>query len=416
MSEPPVRYRIDRRQLGALLRMVDVVPDGRLLDPGLVGAVASESTIDDEYLDAAGAHPVPVLEAVLPVVASPDRILTTRVNVPGVDEWFVSRIAAGPRGGPYVMVAESDEEIDLLVLASEIEVAAMLDGFLDLTTLPARPVNPDVVMSFEAWVGTLAGVDARRELDLRAELEHLRAGALSLRAADLDKQLRDGLERNDTRWAITAFTPMSPVNLRSGPPTGAVMIRDMTAAGLIEPGPSKHHVPTDLGRDVFELVGTVIKWGALTLVGVGPDGDVRLGEVTIVRTPLRLGTVLWNARGATFEGTIVEPAVETAAEVVREMLLTVIPEVPLVSSLSPVPVRPAVPPVPPHPEPAICPSCGAPIESDQRFCAACGTALRAEVPEPFVVCPGCRAEVDPSRGRFCPECGTAVQTPPGKGG
>ncbi|RMB23689.1 zinc ribbon domain-containing protein [Haloplanus aerogenes] len=47
-----------------------------------------------------------------------------------------------------------------------------------------------------------------------------------------------------------------------------------------------------------------------------------------------------------------------------------------------------------------CPVCGAAVESDQQFCAACGTAL-------FRQCPVCGRGVTDEP--YCPECGTAIQ-------
>jgi class 3 adenylate cyclase/tetratricopeptide (TPR) repeat protein len=45
-----------------------------------------------------------------------------------------------------------------------------------------------------------------------------------------------------------------------------------------------------------------------------------------------------------------------------------------------------------------CPSCGAAVRPDQRFCAACGSRLAK-------ACSGCGSEL-PQGARFCPDCGT----------
>jgi hypothetical protein len=44
-----------------------------------------------------------------------------------------------------------------------------------------------------------------------------------------------------------------------------------------------------------------------------------------------------------------------------------------------------------------CPSCGAPAEAEDRFCARCGTLLGAEVP------------ADPPQSRFCTNCGGPLE-------
>jgi hypothetical protein len=59
-----------------------------------------------------------------------------------------------------------------------------------------------------------------------------------------------------------------------------------------------------------------------------------------------------------------------------------------------------------------CPSCGSPVEADDRFCGACGTTLGAEpaevVPAPRF-CTGCGGPLeDPDR--FCGRCGAPVRS------
>ena len=49
--------------------------------------------------------------------------------------------------------------------------------------------------------------------------------------------------------------------------------------------------------------------------------------------------------------------------------------------------------------PTTCPYCGAPINSGQRFCKACGVALNAG-------CPNCGAGVNPG-AKFCKNCGAS---------
>jgi predicted nucleic acid-binding Zn ribbon protein len=49
---------------------------------------------------------------------------------------------------------------------------------------------------------------------------------------------------------------------------------------------------------------------------------------------------------------------------------------------------------------ASCPSCGEPIEPDDRFCGKCGTAA-------ILSCPSCGAERAPD-DRFCGKCGASL--------
>ncbi len=396
MHDGPVRYRLDQRQAAALFQLTGVVPDGRFVVPAELVAQPSNVLSGTGFLDAAGTRPVPVLDAALRIVAAPSRILTVRISIPGINEWDLTRVAAGREGGPYVVVATPADGLDLIVLSSELEVAALLDGFLDLSTLPIRPVSPDVVLSFAAWVGMLAAVDVRRRAALRATLDRrpLTDGAFD--AADLSAQLEGGLAASDTDWAVTAFTPLSPVDLRDGPPTGQAMTRSMENAGLVEID-GESCVLTELGVDLAELFGSVIKWGSVTLISAGSNPDVRLGEISIVRAAFRLGLGFWNGESDGFEATLVEPEADAAVEMVRRMLLL------------------PLPPSDPLPGVQACPGCGASIAVGQRFCAGCGQDLQAGDEPSIVACPSCGAAFDPDSGRFCATCGTAVGPPTNRG-
>ena len=58
-----------------------------------------------------------------------------------------------------------------------------------------------------------------------------------------------------------------------------------------------------------------------------------------------------------------------------------------------------------------CPSCGRPALADDKFCAACGSALPAEMPQPVLadpdLCPKCGRPIAPD-DRFCGNCGAPL--------
>lgn len=396
MHDEPVRYRLNESETLALFHLAGVVPDGRFIAPAAPVSDSAEALGGTGFLDSTGTRPVPVLDAALRIVAAPSRILAARISTPGINEWDLTHVAAGPTGGPYVVVATPDEGLDLVVLSSEHEVAAMLDGFLDLSTLPIRPVSPDVVLPFAAWIGMLAAVDVRRRAALEATLDRRSRPDGPFNAADLSAQLDGGLAANDTSWAITAFTPLSPVDLRGEPPTGLAMTRAMEGAGLLEID-GERCVLTDLGVDLAELFGSIIKWGSVTLTTAGSNPDVRLGEISILRAAFRLGLGFWNGESDGFEVTLVEPEADAAVEMVRRMLLLPLPP-------SDVP-----------PTAQACSRCEFEVIEGQRFCAGCGLDLQAEGEPPIVACPSCGADVDLTFGRFCAACGAAVATPLDRG-
>jgi len=397
MRDAAVRYRLDQDQVAAVLNLLGVVPDGRFVTVSDVAATPRGVLEGSGLLDTNTDMPVQVLDSAIRIVAAPERVLAARVNVRGVEEWDITQVAAGSTGGPYVVVATPGDGLDILVLSTEYEVAALLDGLFDLTTLPSRPVAPDFMISFDGWIGVLAAADAQRSAVLAAQLGRQPVPDARFDALGLQDQVASGVVGNDTQWAITAFTPISPFDLRTAPPSGSAMVEGMKEAGLVE-ADGEYLRPNSLGTDVVGLCSEVIKWGGVTLSFTGSSPDVRMAEITVLRSPLRLGLGFWNGEDDAREVTILEPESEVAAEMLRRLLLIPVPA----------PTAKA--------EGSACPDCGAVAEPGQRFCAKCGSNLEPTAAPKVPACPSCGAEVDLNEGAFCSQCGAPVAGAPNEGG
>jgi hypothetical protein len=391
MRDEAVRYRLDQGQVAAVLRLLGVVPNGRFVTVSESDASPRDVLEGSGLLDTSTGLPVPVLATAMQIVAAPERVLAARVNVRGVPEWDVTHLVSRSTGGPYVAAATPDNDLDLLVLQTEYEVAALLDGLFDLTTLPSRPVAPDVVVSFDGWIGVLAAVDAQRSAELAAQLDRRPAPDAELDAGELQDQLASGTTGDDTRWAVTAFTPISPFDLRTTPPSGSAMVEGLKEAALVEVDGTDLRLNV-LGSDVAGLCSEAIKWGSVTLSFTASSPDVRMAEVTVVRTPLRLGLGFWNGEDGAREITLLEPESEVAVEMLRRLLLIPVPSLDEAGSAF------------------SCPSCGASGEPGQRFCAKCGSSLEPAAAPKESACPSCGVDTDPTEDAFCWNCGAGLGT------
>jgi hypothetical protein len=424
-------------QAAALFQLGNLVPDERLLGPFPPVSDPIELLKSTDLVDDAG-RPPHVLAEALEVLARPVRAMTLTVNVPGITEWAIHQLAAPSTGGPYVIVASTDEGTELFVLSSELEVVAILDDFLDLTTWPARPVSPDLELDLAAWVGMMAASDVGHQAALQAELQRRPAPPVSFDAAALEDQLTAGYQGQDTRWAVTASVPTAPVDIRHKGLTGEEVMTALIRTGLAEMNGDVAQL-TALGADLGELIEQSIKVASFSLMFTENGREVRAGEVTIIRSPLRFGMAFWHGGSDDLQATFLEPTPEAAVEMLREMLTLLIP--------SDTPAGPAIDssdesPVPEHwfeisedtdlldldthqmvgaltagqkcatygdqdgwvhvvdedgrhgwvplaaggfieagPAPTIeaCPSCGATARPESRFCARCGARLTAGV-------------------------------------
>ena len=351
MYPEPVRYELGRPQVSALLRLSGVESDGGLLGSVLpvddpLGVARSAGLIDPE-----GSLPGALVHAVR-IAASPTRVVTLTINVPGIDEWLTLHIAAGPAHAPYVVISGADP-VELLVLASEFEVVAMLDDLLDLTTYPTQPLAPDLGIDMATWLGLLAATDARRAAGLLAELDREAAPVVVLDEALLDAQLKQGFNATDTRWAVTGFVPVAPIDVRRTGIDGAQAMAGLTASGLVDAAGSL----TELGVSLTDLVGLSLKVASATLVLSDVGAAVRAGEVLVLRAPLRLGVGFWREENGEYELILTEPTGEAAVEMLRRLLL--------------------IEPDAGTQAPAVagegrCPRCGAGVTAADRFCAQCG--------------------------------------------
>ena len=318
MNAEPVRYRMSPGQTAALFQLEELVPDERLLGPFPPMSDPARVLTSTNLVDGSG-RPPPVLAAALAVLAQPVRILTLTVNVPGVAEWAIHQFAAPSTGGPYVIVSSSAEGSELFILSSVLEVVAILDDLLDLTTYPARPVNPDLELDLASWVGLMAASDVQHQAALHAELERRSSPAVTFDAEALEKQLVAGLKGQDSRWAVTATVPIAPVDLRDRRPSGQDALTALVRSGLAEMKNGAARL-TALGQDLGELIEQSLKVASFTLVFSENGREVRAGEITIIRSPLRFGLAFWHGNGADLRATFLEPTPEAAAEMLREML------------------------------------------------------------------------------------------------
>jgi membrane protease subunit (stomatin/prohibitin family) len=60
------------------------------------------------------------------------------------------------------------------------------------------------------------------------------------------------------------------------------------------------------------------------------------------------------------------------------------------------------------PENKKCPSCGAFMEKDKRYCGICGYDTQESQEEPSRACPNCSALIENPNSKFCSECGTLL--------
>jgi hypothetical protein len=241
--------------------------------------------------------------------------------------------------------------MEILVLGTEIETAAVIDDALDLTIYPAQPSSPDIDLDLKTWIGLAAAADARRKLRLESQLARQAPPEFSFDAASLDEQLIAGLAGSDTSWAVTAVVPLTPSDLRAAALDGAGCAAALVSAELAEYRSADGRlVLTATGEHLADIAGQSLKMGGITLSYV--DANTRAASVTVWRTPLALALTFWRHEQDGLRGVIIEPGAEAAVEMLRRLLL-----------------------LPVSTPDSACPRCSTAVRPDHRFCPSCGASL-----------------------------------------
>jgi hypothetical protein len=341
--------------------MAGINPSGRLLSP--VPAVADpRSVLESTDLISGDSAVAPVLREALSILAQPVRVFHVIATVPGADEWADLYLAAPENAGPYVHGRQTEDGLDLTILATDLEALTVIDQLLRLTGFASQAFEPDIALSLEGWVGLLAAVDVERQRNLRAQLARQTSpSSVTFNSDDLATQLTTGMDTKDTRWAVSAAIPVAPVRLPDRNLDGETLLGHLESLQLVVPTDSNYRL-SDLGRHMAELISQAIVVGSLTLTLDHDGGLIRAGEVLVYRTPTRLAIGLWTGTADDPVLTIVEPTGDFAVGMIKKILE---------SSVS-------LPRLPEPTDTPLCPKCGVEAIPEGRFCTKCGTAIRPD--------------------------------------
>lgn len=355
------RYRLNREQLAAVLDLAGIIPSGRLLSP--VPAVADpRSVLDSTDLISGDSEVAPVLREAISILARPVRVFHVIATVPGADEWADLYLAAPETAGPYVHGRQTEDGLDLTILATDLEAVTVIDRLLRLTGFASQAFEPDIALSLEGWVGLLAAVDVERQRNLQAQLARQTfPSSVTFSSDDLETQLTTGLDTTDTRWAVTTAIPVAPVRLADCNLGGETLLGHLESLQLVVPADGTYRL-SDLGRHLAELISQTVVVGSLTLTLDHSGRLTRAGEVLVYRTPTRLAVGLWTGTVDDPVLTIVEPTGDFAVGMIKKILES---SVSLPRLLEPT-------------DTPLCPKCGAEAIPEGRFCTRCGTAIKPD--------------------------------------
>ena len=196
----------------------------------------------------------------------------------------------------------------------------MVDEVLDLTTFPGQPEGDLVELGADAWAALVAAADVDREHHLRADLS--RDGnppPVTLGAAQLDGALDMGLDRADSRWAVTALGVVNAVDLRESTGRMAAGLDELARAGLVAPAGVGFGF-TVKGAAIVEALVNAVRVGSITPALVDGERRVRLGELTVIRSPLVLLLGIWNGLGEEPKITLIQPDASSAVQYIAELM------------------------------------------------------------------------------------------------
>ncbi|MBK9180757.1 MAG: SH3 domain-containing protein [Acidimicrobiales bacterium] len=221
--------RLGADELGAL-RAVLALP-GR---PGAPLPAAPAPPQPAAVLARAGLQVDGVLDGALRALADPARTVEVVANRSGRRAWSSLTVAVDAQGRVGVGGGTA-AAFELAGAASRDDVAAGLAGRVGVEgDAPAEPLGRLTVAGVTAL---LAGADALTAARLRQQLARdVDAGPPRLTPELLDQQVAAGRQAADTRWAVTAGSPLVPGGLVTDPAALAAGLDELHRGGWLADG------------------------------------------------------------------------------------------------------------------------------------------------------------------------------------
>jgi hypothetical protein len=296
MAEERLQYVLDREQAAAAIAAAGISDPGSLLSDLAGGAAGSDVLQRTGLLDDDGTL-WPALASALRTAASPARSIMVSVVTPGSTGAASARLVARDAG--WVAVATGDG-LALRYAPDDLEAALMVDEMLDLSTFPGQPEETVERLSAHGWAALVAASDVAREHQLRADLA--RAGIPGLASFDaphLEGALETGLDRADSRWAVTAVGVVNAVDLSASSGHLEAGLGDLEEAGIVTALDSGWSF-TPRGAEIAEALSNAIRIGSVT------PALVLLG--------------IWEGLGDEPSITLIQPDAASAIQYVAELM------------------------------------------------------------------------------------------------
>ena len=396
---------LDRGDLAALIQLTGIAPN--MCSP-LLGIVAEaepasksrvqEQTANTGWLrgDPAGGltdEALAVMASLLRPVISGRAVLGTRREI-GV----LGLYAADP-AGPYVALSEALGGSEYLITPDRV--------FSDISNAVTEQVllGPmEVSMSFRAefdpgeFAVLCAVLDWRTRTLLQATLDRNPSPVVRFSARETWEMLVEGASSDDPAWAVTLFQSLVP-QVDFAPTEGEVesALRRLAESALVTAAGERGWGFSELLESLAESLQPFGAYAAVHLETWDGDEPIEAAHLVFVRGPFAL--------------VVMRPLSDDGQ---RSVTVDAISDIELADLLMDLAVTPSV--VGAGAAKPACPSCGAQVEGDQKFCATCGEGLGAVDPTGATACPSCGAEVDLNEGAFCSRCGAAVAGAPNEGG
>lgn len=305
-----VRYRLDSGQAIGLLAHAGLEPAGPLLGH-LSGSPAE---LPEEVLGDGGL--APTIREAMATANAPQRVVEVLTVVPETGMSTVARLASDATGRWVAIAGETD--LDLAIAETDDEAALLIDDLVLASAFPGEAGSGIATLSAAGVLALAAASDAQRELRLRYDFN--RAGPepqVTFDQGEIRRLTDLGLDRGDTRWAVTAIAPLMPGEVDASAVEAATA--ELQEAGLVETSADKLTL-TDAGREVTGTFDGAVRASRVRLAVLDADAYVTVAELMLIRSVARLVAAVWTGLAADPQATVMVLNGGDAVRLVGEMI------------------------------------------------------------------------------------------------